>query len=556
MHDPPPTREVPLRVVAHVMILLALVGCGGPPPAPLAPVAAPPPWQPPALHPADGVGVVRLIPAEAAAWVQRLAGAHRLLAGAADRATALRAVPWAALGLDPARPLTLSARSAPAGAVARALEDVGRVVADPPAGGLPAWLATHPLPPTWLHLRVVGAGTPVPADADARLGACLGGLQRFALTEAPEVTAAGLEASVGDLAALAPLGGSRFYKVLELDLPVLIRVEPGPITVVDVLVDLTLGDGALMDGLRALPELQATPRFAPALPIRAPGEWARGGLDLAAWRRLVSTAEHAAALWTVLGDNPLRLEPAVALGLAQVAAERRLSPLALAGAGGRIEVLGAGDTLTLEGEPVAALAALRSERALPFERLAEVAPAVVDWRPPAVAPALPEPPAPWPELVARFMGCGLPCAPAVWPALAHAAGDPRGLAAALAPEGHPMRGALSELRTAAFGGADGVTLTVLGVRTQAPSLAQVVGEVGARVPVAGGEVWIQHQGGSPQALAQAVAWGPAAHALRAQARGQTTVTAALAWTPQGQQRVVITARPAPPSSPATPAATP
>ncbi len=528
---------------------LLCAGCGGVP-GTHSPTAvarrAPPPWRPPARQPALVEIAATLVPAGLARAIRRLtrADVHGVApAGLAAAATTLDTVPWSALGLSARAPMTLTVRTSPPTAVLRATEDLSRVLADPPAGGLDAWLLTHPLPPAWVHVRIVGAPATPAADADTQLSAWLGALQRFSLTEAPETAAAALEVPPAALSGVSALGASRCYRLLARDLPTLLRVEAGPdATVVDLLVDLALGEGALLAGLQALPELAGSPSaFAPPSPPLDRGVVGQAALAADRWAALVLVLDRAAALWPVLGDNPLRQAPAevLAQGLARVA--QRAAALA-GGASAQVTFADAdgGARLTVTGPPPAGGPPAPGDGALSLADLLSFGAWAIRWSPTPAGPPISA------DAHAR-LGAALRCGAACWPTLwgrgpADVLARPSTAAEWLAAA-HPTAAALSTVRHL------GVALDGDG----APTLAAVATAGANNAPwqaaLPPAQAQVARPGGSlrigaasptqAQAALARVAWAPAPWLLAwaGRAADGAQVSGHLGWDATGQQRL-------------------
>jgi hypothetical protein len=380
-------------------------------------MAVPPPQ--PAARPllADAALSARVQPVALRSALQRLG-----LSSAAE-GLSLETLTW--LGIDDTAPVHIGLRGSAPTAVARAVEDVARVLGDPPSGGLPAWLETHPLPATWLHLRVVGTHRAPPPDAEARLGAHFGALQRFTLAEPPAGVAVALDTQPTALTPLAPLADATLYRLLDAGLPtVLMRSTDGPYQVLDVIIDLDLGPGALVAGLRALPQLTDA---APGSPLAGDALLAIH-TTLPALLALADATDGVETILPVLSEHP-RHPAQDAWRMAHEVAQRR-SATRRAGAslftGVSLRITAADPIIEVALEsPLSATGALLGalsggETPVAPEKLRPLAPITVSWAVGPWATRLDGLPAPTIErftFAQQVRACGPSCWTAAWTAL-------------------------------------------------------------------------------------------------------------------------------------------
>lgn len=354
--SPSSPRALPRALPRSLAALLAALAtaCGAPPPV------APPP---PPLDLADALpidapltGVVR------PSAVEGPLRTHVPIAADHPALQPLTPDRLAALGFDPDRPLWIAVRGGPLLAVRRAADDAERVLAAPdalPASAVPAfaldpafapdpgpadptapalaqWFDGNPLPPAWLHLRLVGPRPPVdPAapdpDPTRALSAAHGALQTAALDGPPETLAAALGVDPAALAALdldAP--GLAVHRLLDAPHPTLVVTRHAPDRlVVDYIWDWELGPHALLDALATLPERRTPDPAVVSLPPDhrimhppAPDEIARLRLDHARATDTAHLLGEVAALQGVLGQGRLPVPPLDALRADRRHAER------------------------------------------------------------------------------------------------------------------------------------------------------------------------------------------------------------------------------------------
>ncbi len=384
--------------------VLLFLGCGGGP-------AASPDVDPSGDLPADAPLVGRLHPEALVGLLDELAA--RRAEGAAGRVlrTVLSPSLLSSLGVEPGAPVGVALRSGPVLGILRASEDVARVFET--GEDLQGWLGSHPLPPTWLHVRVVGR--PADGDPEAALGERFGSLL---VTRAGEPLAPALDGAAGTLPERTLL-----FRLLAADPPAIVRVERRPgRTVIDLVQDQGLGGGALAAGYAAL--------GAPSAPPLAAGPPALAELRLQhrAWDEQTQALGMLAALRPLIdpGTDPRR-----ARDLALSAAARSAALLA-AGAhlfeGTTVRVVRdhRGLHVALRAHYAArgmALAGLRGGVSpvghATVRRLGRAAlsfAAAPGWR--AALDAVAEPAAlPAPAFFGEVLRCGPPCYPALWTGL-------------------------------------------------------------------------------------------------------------------------------------------
>lgn len=475
------------RSLAPALALAVLVGC----PSPRRPTPPPPPppdlgrWLPPdapltaVAHPAaldralSGLGLRDAAPLPLAGIGPAIEPALR------------------GLGLDPERPVWLALRAGPVLGVLRAAEDAERVLADAAGdpiadprlspigpfadGPFARWLEAHPLPPTWVHLRLIGHPLAGPGGSpnapEPWLAQTFGALATVGPDDPAETLAAALDVEAGPAGALqAALGAHRptVYRLLDRPLPTVVmahrRQDPHPAVIVDVIGDRDLGPGALAAGLAALPEAGGVweTRSTPPPGPPAPGGLLRLELDHARWLAAARMLAEVGALQRVVGQGPTPAEAHDALAAGRVAArlpERLMAPVQRTLAASHITLNAAEGGLRARIEVHArseALGALRGDAAPADHGLiadgltpgAGPALALTLARPPIavarlVAPHIGPPDRPLPALLEAIDRCGAPCLPALWTApLAYARDLPATIAAL---SGHaPLDAALTE----------------------------------------------------------------------------------------------------------------
>lgn len=525
---PPSSPRAPRRSLAAALLAVLAAACGAPPPV------APPP---PPLDLADALPIDA--PLTGVVRPRAVEGPLRTHIPIAADHPALRPLSpdrLAALGFDPDRPLWIALRGGPLLAVRRAADDAERVLAAPdapPASADPAdpndadpafapdpgpdeptapalaqWFDDNPLPPAWLHLRLVGPRPPIdPAapdpDPTRALSATHGAIQTAALDGPPETLAAALGVDPGALAALdldAP--GLAVHRLLDAPHPTLVVTRRAPDRlVVDYIWDWELGPHALLDALAALPERRTPDPAAVDVPPDhrimyppAPDEIARLRLDHARATDTAHLLGEVAALQGVLGQGRLPVPPLDALRADRRRAERPrrlMAPAADAFVASALVVsldptgapLGASTAspdsagppsepaplvdplrirLTLDYAPRAhRLATLRDGRP-PIDHAAAVAPIRGEVAPflatlalaPATAAAtltahLHAPDRDFGAHLTDTVDCGLPCLPALWTTPIAYARDPAALAARLTGEA-ALAPALADATGAAF----------------------------------------------------------------------------------------------------------
>lgn len=387
------------------------------------------------------------------------------------------------LGIDPDGPVWLALRAGPVLGVLRAAEDAERVLADVDpiadprlmpgelAGPFDRWLRAHPLPPAWIHLRLVGrpAGGPTgPVTPEAWLSATQGALATVRAADPAETLAAALETESGPAGAIqAALAAHRptVYRLLDRPLPTAVVVHrrggAHPAVVVDVLWDRDLGAGGLAAAMAALPEAGGawSERRAALFGWPAEDELLRLELHHGGWLAAARMLREVQALQTVVGQGPTPAGARARLVEGRIAArlpERLGAPVAPALVATTLTVVRGADDLRVRlaaDTRSPALAALRDGTA-PVDhgvaadalRDAGEGMAVTLGQPPSalarvLGPHVGPPDRPLTALLTAIERCGPACAPAAWSVLAYGRDLPATVATA---SGHaPLEAALA-----------------------------------------------------------------------------------------------------------------
>lgn len=489
-----------------LLALGALSACGG------GPRPSPPPLPPAAYGvtlPADAPLTAVVRPAGLRAALAE-AGLEAGMAGPADLRTPTAMAPeaLAGLGIDPGQPVWVALRAGPVLGVLRAAEDTERMLADlePAADPSPAtplaaapfhrWLDAHPLPPAWIHLRLVGRPAAGPegraVDPGTWLNATQGGLAVARAADPAETLAATLDTESGPAGALqTALAGIEptVYRLLgqgPATAVVVHRVDGsgGPAQVVDVLWDRELGAGGLVAALAALPEAGGAWSEGPLLPFGWPAEdeLLRLGVRHGKWFAAGRMLREVQALQAVLGQGMLSPGTRHALAASRREAllpERLMAPvsralvestLTLARIDGRLRLQLVGETRS------AALSTLRDGTAPVDHGIA------ADGLPPSgglaltlalapvefgrvLGPHIGPPDQPLGAMIDAVGRCGVACLPALWSVLAYARDLPATIAAM---SGHaPLESALAEATGLALLSIDGVSAAAVGHRAPA-----------------------------------------------------------------------------------------
>mgnify|MGYP007096633987 CR=1 FL=1 len=435
--------------VAWGLTMLA-AACGAPAPTP--PLSAVPPApdaatvDPSERLPADAplTGVIHL---RALGDLARAIGARsapmaeQLTHGAAS--VLARADLAEGLGLRTDGSIWFALRFGGADEVTRAMARVGEVLAS--GDGLDPWLAAHPLPPAWMHLRVVGPRREGTFDVAEALSAGFGGTLTVLQADPPAMWAQALDVEAPAAAACAAaLGQANVVRVLGADLPTLVVArDVGSLRVLDVLQDQELGHGALAAAIHSLPEVRAVDQPLPSdLRVAGPvdaGEAARVHVAQAAWVDLTRALGSVQALQILTGANePFdgRTRTFAALREAAQGPAELMQPGADVFGGAVLRVGTEGSRVTARvdalygprGRPLSQLtggrAPLAHGQAAALSAIAvTLALDPAAWRPVVLAVGAP-PNRPWGALLGQIVQCGLPCLPAAWVTLPAYARDP------------------------------------------------------------------------------------------------------------------------------------
>ena len=426
-------------IAIAALLAVTLAACGG---APDVPTPPPPPDHSAAL-PSDAalVGVSR--PASLARLIDDLAARSPVSMQHLGRSPAgvLAMTDWApALGVDPSAPVWFALRIGPSHAVQRCAEDIEKVLDAPDYADFPTWLREHPLPATWLHVRLVA--TRLNAGAlDDYLSQRFGALQVSRPDDGISALAAALEIDETTAqrvtAAATATPGERvvIYRLLDEMLPTAIAVRRTTDRVVaDWIQDQDLGDGALGAGLVAALEAP-TGGTAPGRPDD--DEPLRLDLEHARWLDAVRTVGELAVLHVALTEEELlddRLE-VVRRGRAIAHTPGRLfavsgdmfSGTRLSLRRGRADADAnrltvdisarygiAGRKLAALTDGVAPIDHVGARAKAPFVLTLATAPA--SWQPTLRAMGTP-PSIPLNAHLTAVIQCGIACAPALWSAL-------------------------------------------------------------------------------------------------------------------------------------------
>ena len=236
-----------------------------------------------------------------------------------------------ALGMSPSEPVWFSLSAGHPLQVLRYGEDAQKILEAPRYQRFESWLIDHPLPPVWLHARLVGAAVSTdPPQPEDYLARHYGATQvarpddgAESIASALGTTVAAVEPWLGRLAQTPP---ATIIRLLEAELPTILLIRQHPDRViVDWIQDQDLGRDALAAGLAdvlvdngASERVEATgpvenkPVDKPASPAVGrpnPHEIVRLHLPHRPWVRLVRTLGEAAVLHLVLTSETLPVDP-------------------------------------------------------------------------------------------------------------------------------------------------------------------------------------------------------------------------------------------------------
>ncbi len=376
-----------------------------------------------------------------------------------------------ALGLEPGRPAWVSVRSGPERRVLQMADDLARVLQAPDQYA--RWVAENPLPGAWRHARLVGHRRPAPDGAfEVWLGERVGAVQVLGPADAPEMWAAALDASPGQVAAvlagLAPLGAYRAVLLLEAERPAAVVLSGDATHVVaDWVQDAGFGAGGLIDGLAGLSGAEAEPALTGERVSGAParGELLRVHVAHGPWIRFTRAAAEIEVVAAALAATSLPLE----VRGAQFAGARRaaalpdllLGPGALLFRASRLSVVHTETALTLtvsapytaRGAKLGTLgdgATPVTPRAIAGAGAAAVSIAPGPQHGRVLDEVAPAPTLPLDRFLADTLTCGLVCFPALWSALPAYGRRPVESLAAVFPEIRPFGEPLASAGGVAF----------------------------------------------------------------------------------------------------------
>ncbi len=488
-------------VMAFFACLLTLHACGGGP-SPVAPVGTPLDLSHRLPRDAALVGVVRLSEVESTLGYALAEGPSRAigrrLAGLAD-----------VVGIDPRKDAWFAVSVGAPLAILRTVEDAERIVMEsrrgtaPPgaelgqssaepatsmgASSLSGWVAQAPLPPAWVHVRLVGTASDTTPSLDG-LTEAFGATQVIAAGDPVDSVAAALETTVEGLGgAVEHLAGRRLYRLLDADLPTIVTIgSTAGVVVVDLFQDQELGPNALVDALAARlgsPTGSASERVAGPASVTplSGGERMRLYLDHRRWLLTTRALGEVVALQAVLSDGQTARDEAAFLRAARDAArlpERLMAPTLGIFVGTEIAVLEAERGLSARlavrytESARSGLSRLTDGRA-PMSHAAAVKGGNVALTfaldPAKWAGALGEPVRPQSVslsvLLQMVAECGFACVPAAWSTIPGFALDFAGALGSIFPELTPMTAALRTL-----GGANVVVSGDADARTFAAAL--------------------------------------------------------------------------------------
>jgi len=358
--------------------------------------------------------------------------------------------------------------SAPPGA------ELGKSSAEPTtsmgASSLNGWVAQVPLPPAWVHVRLVGtAGESIPSS-DA-LSTVFGATQVVAEGDPADSIAAALETTVEHAARAAHLLSThRLYRLLDADLPTIVTVsKTDGVVVVDLFQDQELGPNSLIDALET--RLGTTTATTAKPSESAPGsrslaplkkdELVRVYLDHRRWLLTTRALGEVVALQAVLSNGQTARDEASFLRSARDAArlpERLMAPTLGTFVGTEISLaqISTGLTARLAAryteEARAGLSRLTGGRAsMAHEAIANAGNVALTFAldPPGWSGALGAPIRPQnvslSVLLQMIAECGFACLPAAWSTIPGFALDLAGGLSSIFPELAPMTAALRTL---------------------------------------------------------------------------------------------------------------
>jgi len=467
------------------------------------------------------------------------------------------------VGIDPKKDAWFAVSVGAPLAILRTVEDAERIVmessrgAAPPgaelgqssaepttsmgASSLSGWVAQAPLPPAWVHVRLVGTAGDATPTLDG-LAEVFGATQVIAAGDPVDSVAAALETSVEGLgAAVEHLSGRRLYRLLDADLPTIVTIGSADgVVVVDLFQDQELGPNALVEAIatRLGPPARAAAKniAAPsALEPLADGERMRLYLDHRHWLLTTRALGEVVALQAVLSDGQTARDEATFLRAARDAArlpERLMAPTLGTFVGTEIAVAeaekGVSARLAVRYTESArgGLSRLTDGRA-PIAHVDAVSGGNVALTfaldPPKWTGALGEPVRPQSVslsvLLQMVAECGFACAPAAWATIPGFALDLAGALGSIFPELTPMTAALRTL--------EGANVVVSGdakARTFAATLTPIGPDARATwTPLVDGmrAEWV----GAPSAAALVLGTSDAAYGVLRRALGPQTVPA-------------------------------
>lgn len=210
--------------------------------------------------------------------------------------------------VEDAERIVMEARrgSAPPGA------ELGQSSAEPVtsmgASSLNGWVAHTPLPPAWVHVRLVGAASGESVSLDS-LSGVFGATQVIRSGDAADSVAAALETTDSALERVSSvLETHQIFRLLDASLPTIVTLSnTDGVVVVDLFQDQELGNDALVDALAtrlgpagaSAQKAAASPRLGPL----ASGEHLRLYLDHRRWLLTTRALGEVVALQAVLSDG-------------------------------------------------------------------------------------------------------------------------------------------------------------------------------------------------------------------------------------------------------------